>query len=122
MPRLAHPCVKHIASITWHCCQQVKLLLMSAILALLEEAYQGDEKNPTSPLDESSPPLNISSSVAGWCCSPGLEHHLTLFLTTAFLLGKDLLSSPGTSQKVVRGGREVRESAALLIMRKAEAG
>lgn len=38
MPRPAHPCVKHIAGITWHFCQQVKLLLMSAILALLEEA------------------------------------------------------------------------------------
>jgi len=72
----------------------------------------------------SSPPLDISSStnVVGWCCSPGPEHHLTLFLATIFLLGKDLLSFPGTSQKVVRGGREVRKSAALLIMRKAKAG
>lgn len=44
MPRLAHPCVKHIAGITWHCCLQVKLLLMSAILAVLEEAWQDDGK------------------------------------------------------------------------------
>jgi len=57
MPRLAHPCVKHIAGITWHCCLKVKLLLMSAILALLEEAWQDDGKICTSLLDESSPPL-----------------------------------------------------------------
>lgn len=57
MPRLAHPCVKHIAGITWHCCLQVKLLLMSAILVLLEEAWQDDGKNCTSLLDESSSPL-----------------------------------------------------------------
>lgn len=57
MPRIAHPCVKHIAGITWHCCLQVKLLLMPAILALLEEAWQDDGKNCTSLLDESSPPF-----------------------------------------------------------------
>lgn len=58
MPRLAHPCVKHIAGITWHCCLQVKLLLMSAVLALSEEAWQDDgKKNHTSLLNESSPLL-----------------------------------------------------------------
>lgn len=56
MPRLAHPCVKHIAGITWHCCLQVKLLLMSAVLALLEEAWQDDGKKIIHPssLNESS--------------------------------------------------------------------
>lgn len=91
MQRLAHPCVKHIARITWQCCLPVKPLLMSAVLALLEEAWQDDGKNHTSLLGESSSrPLAISSSTStvGWCCSPGLEHQLTLVLIMVLLPGK----------------------------------
>lgn len=92
MPRLAHPRVKHIAGITRRCCLQVRLLLVSAILALLEEAQQDDGKTCTSLLSESSSPHPLdtgsSTTIVGWSCSPGLEHHLTLFLIMVFLSGK----------------------------------
>lgn len=123
MPRLAHPCVKHIAGITWHRCLQVKLLLMSAVLVLLEEAWQDDGKkiiHPSSmnPSLFSSPFGHRQQHQWSWMVLlTWLGHHLMLILIMVFLPGiKDLFQVSLTSLKSCKEWESTKEIKKVLLI------